>query len=404
MNAEIRHAVEQTLHGLETLDLIADVDDDATIVALNPAAQSTFARFADDFRAALGGAEPTRLIGQPLRCLGLDGADLSALREPQSTPLHARLEAGTFLFSVLVSPVRDRQGDAQLLHASLRNISARREAVQINERLKATLDTMVHTGAEIETSMGDVDAAVRSVSGVVRDNVHAVDALLEQVRSVGVLVTGIREISEQTNLLALNAALEAARAGEAGRGFAVVADEVRNLARHVRRATNGIEDRTTEIINQAELLSVASERSRRELEIVAGVSARLKLQVTSLQRQSTHKLLEAAQDDHRNLVIRVLAALEDPTQAATATPPDMHHCTLGQWCDGPGRKRHGQRDAFSALLPLHAALHSAAVEALQAARDGRRDALPGLSAALLEHEQQLAQALDALLLAVDARD
>jgi methyl-accepting chemotaxis protein len=403
MNAEIRHAVEQTLHGLETLDLIADVDDDLTIVALNPAAQSTFARFAVDFRAAFGGADPARLVGQPLRCLGLDGDGLRALREPRAAPLHARIEAGTFLFSALVSAVRDRDGSAQLLHASLRNISARREAVQINERLKATLDTMVHTGAEIDSSMGDVDAAVRSVSGVVRDNVHSVASLLEQVRSVGVLVSGIREIAEQTNLLALNAALEAARAGEAGRGFAVVADEVRNLARHVRRATNGIEDRTTEIINQAELLSVASERSRRELEIVSGVSARLKLQVASLQRQSTHKLLEAAHDDHRNLVIRVLAALEDPTQAVSS-PPDLHHCTLGQWCDGPGRAHYGQRDAFTALQPLHAALHASALEALQAARDGRREALPGLSAALLEHEQQLAGALDALLRAVDARD
>ena len=403
MNAEIRHAVEQTLHGLETLDLIADVDDDCTIVALNPAAQSTFTRFADDFRAAFGGVDPTALRGQPLRCLGLDGAGVRALCAPQAAPLHARLEAGTFLFSVLVSAVRDRNGDAQLLHASLRNISARREAVQINERLKATLDTMVHTGADIDASMGDVDSAVRSVSAVVRDNVRAVGSLLEQVRSVGVLVIGIREIADQTNLLALNAALEAARAGEAGRGFAVVADEVRNLARHVRRATNGIEDRTTEILNQAELLSVSSERSRRELEVVSGVSARLKLQVAALQRQSTHKLLEAAHDDHHNLVIRVFAALEDPTQAA-ASPPDVHHCTLGQWCDGPGRAQYGQRDAFGALQPLHAALHAAAQEALQAARDGRRDALPGLSAALLEHEQQLAGALDALLRLVDAKD
>ena len=204
MNQNIRHAVEQTLHGLETLDLIADVDETATIVALNPAAQSTFARFAKDFAVTFGGAEPTRMVGQSLSRLGPDAAALRALLNAGASPLHARLEAGTLLFSLVISAVRDRDGVPQLLHASLRNISARREAVQINERLKATLDTLVRTGAEIGASMTDVDQAVHSVSGLVQHNVESVGALLTQVRSVGALVTGIREIAEQTNLLALN--------------------------------------------------------------------------------------------------------------------------------------------------------------------------------------------------------
>ena len=62
--------------------------------------------------------------------------------------LRKQVEIGTFLFSIVIAVVRDPQSQVCCLHASLRNISARREAVQLNERLKATLGALSRAESE----------------------------------------------------------------------------------------------------------------------------------------------------------------------------------------------------------------------------------------------------------------
>lgn len=63
------------------------------------------------------------------------------------------------------------------------------------------------------------------------------DQLVDIIKHISSLLSGIDSISLQTNLLALNASVEAARAGEAGNGFAVVASEIRELAEETQKLT-----------------------------------------------------------------------------------------------------------------------------------------------------------------------
>ena len=83
------------------------------------------------------------------------------------------------------------------------------------------------------------------------------DSLLEMIKHMNDVISGIDTISLQTSLLALNASIEAARAGEAGKGFSVVAEEIRGLAEETQQLTQNMVG-FVESIKEASQKSVGS--------------------------------------------------------------------------------------------------------------------------------------------------
>ncbi len=74
-----------------------------------------------------------------------------------------------------------------------------------------------------------------------------VKKLDEKIKSIGLSIRNIQEVSEQTKLLSFNASIEAARAGNAGKGFRIIANEVKTLSARTKTFTSEIESKVQEI-------------------------------------------------------------------------------------------------------------------------------------------------------------
>ncbi len=135
----------------------------------------------------------------------------------------------------------------------------------IEENSHAASDIAVRARAHTEAGqavMSETLAAMQTLDTEAAGDAAKMEALVQSVERIGIVLDVINKVSEQTNLLALNAAIEAARAGEAGRGFAVVADEVRGLAVRTRESTEEIVAIMGEVKMNAERMRAAMEASR----------------------------------------------------------------------------------------------------------------------------------------------
>lgn len=116
-------------------------------------------------------------------------------------------------------------------------VSTAQDVNATSEQCEQARSNIAQTTANIKSLATEVDEAAASA-----------DSLSHEAQNIETLMTDIQSIADQTNLLALNAAIEAARAGENGRGFAVVADEVRNLSFRTQESSKQIQGSLTAML------------------------------------------------------------------------------------------------------------------------------------------------------------
>jgi len=160
-------------------------------------------------------------------------------------------------------------------------------ATHLNDSANTLLNYLRHSNMDANAMEQDITHGVDDISEIarfvqelpakIRNDMAAIQAIVQDIGQLEGLATSIKDISKQTNLLALNAAIEAARAGEAGRGFAVVASEVRALASRATVAADTIEAGLNQALGAAErsmqlnFLSDSDQQLKQATHVVASV-------------------------------------------------------------------------------------------------------------------------------------
>jgi methyl-accepting chemotaxis protein len=196
------------------------------------------------------------------------------------------------------------QVDSASHDASVAVRTAAEGAEKTSHELGVAARDFVATAAasdELAASIQEIDRAVAASLDAVRGAVEQsgsargeVTSLVQAVAGIGTVAGLIKAIAEQTNLLALNATIEAARAGEAGRGFAVVASEVKTLANQTAQATQDIGDRIAAIQQGVARSSEAIASVSNQLETSARMAETIGVAVRQ-QRNATTEIAEMMQ-------------------------------------------------------------------------------------------------------------
>ena len=134
--------------------------------------------------------------------------------------------------------------------------------------------------------------------------VTGMQAINQNSKQIGNILTVITEIANQTNLLSLNAAIEAAKAGAMGKGFAVVAEEVRKLAERSGAAAREIGElieRSNASVDQGADLVAATVTALGVIETNIQGLAGMILEVGAAAEEQARTSQEVAQQVDQNL-------------------------------------------------------------------------------------------------------
>ncbi len=215
-----------------------------------------------------------RNIAETVGVLTTSASEIAATAAQLST---STSETSTAVSETATTVNQVRQA-AKLAGEKARTVSERsQKAVAASESGKgATQDTI--------DQMGTIKHEMDSIA-------DTVTRLSEHSRTIGAIVSSVRDIADQSNLLAVNASIEAARAGDYGKGFAVVAQEIKSLADQSNEATEEIRRILAQVSEAINAVVTATDRGRGAVDTGVAQSGHVGESIETL----AHSVNESAQ-------------------------------------------------------------------------------------------------------------
>ena len=210
-------------------------------------------------------------------------------------------------FAVVADEVRTLAKRTQESTAEIQNTIA-----ELQHRVGATVDVIHSSRAHAESSMASAQAAGESLNHIKL----AIDTIRDMSTQIATASEEQTSVSEEINrnVTAINALCQ---------DTAGAATDTSRAAMHVTELAERLGDQT-------------------------GSFSRDQAAVVEINR---------AKGAHLAWKTRLRAYLDGQGTLTQAEAVDHHHCRLGRWCDGDGRRHYGQNPSFQALETPHRQLH-----------------------------------------------
>nr|WP_288118315.1 methyl-accepting chemotaxis protein [Thiomonas sp.] len=168
MNPAMFHAIQQVLDPLDTLEMLAEADEamDNKIFYMNRTALDTMARFHQGLNAALRGADVRNAFNHSIHQFHKDPERIRGilrdLAQGKAEMHQTDMDVGSVSFSLRFAPVRDEQGHVLAFHASWRNITDQKQALDLTQALlRRPLDARQERIEKLESPYRDILTFIR---------------------------------------------------------------------------------------------------------------------------------------------------------------------------------------------------------------------------------------------------
>lgn len=178
------------------------------------------------------------------------------------------------------------------------------------------------------TIIDDLNSKAKETTKVTHIVIKNIKQLEDKSKSIGTIITTIKDIADQTNLLSLNASIEAARAGESGKGFAVVASEIKKLADQSIESVAQIQKIIEEIQSQTKgtaesaktaenMVSSQTQALEKTVEVFQNINLQVERLTNNLDKISTNVVSMEDAKESTLEAIKNISSVSEQNAAAT---------------------------------------------------------------------------------------